>query len=102
MTWLAIAGSAIVTYALRALALRAPMPRSLPRALARYLDALPAAIIAALAGPAVLVPGGAVTRGPELVAALVTVVVAAWRRNLLLAVLAGIATVALLRALLGA
>jgi branched-subunit amino acid transport protein len=102
MTWIAIAGSAIVTYLVRAFAFRVTMPSALPRRVARYLDALPAAIIAALAGPAVLVPGGAPTRGPELAAAVVVIAVVAWRRNLLAGVLAGVATVALLRLILAA
>jgi branched-subunit amino acid transport protein len=69
---------------------------------ARYLDALPAAIIAALAGPAVLVPGGTVTRGPELAAALAVVAIVTWRRNLLAGVLAGVLVAALLRLVLAA
>lgn len=100
--WLAIAGSALVTYAVRAFAFRVALPRTLPAGVARYLDALPAAIIAALAGPAVLVPGGTVTRGPELAAAIVVIAVVAWRRNLLAGALGGVATVALLRLVLTA
>ncbi len=102
MTWLAIAGSAIVTYLVRAFAFRVAMPANVPRRVTRYLDALPVAIIAALAGPAILVPNGAATRGPELVAALVVIGVVAWRRNLLAGVLAGVVTVALLRLVLPA
>jgi len=102
MTWLTIAGSAVVTYVIRALAFRLAMPSALPRRVARYLDVLPAAIIAALAGPAVLVPGGAPTHGAELAAALMVIAVVAWRRNLLIGVLAGVATVALLRLVLAA
>ena len=102
MTWLAIAGASIVTYVVRAFAFRVALPSALPRGVARYLDALPAAIIAALAGPAVLVPNGAPTRGPELAAAIVVVGIVAWRRNLLAGVLAGVATVALLRLVLAA
>ncbi|HEV2010012.1 MAG TPA: AzlD domain-containing protein [Candidatus Limnocylindria bacterium] len=102
MTWLAIAGSALVTYLVRAFAFRVGLPRELPRWVTRYLDALPAAIIAALAGPAVLVPNGAPTRGPELAAALVVIAVVAWRRNLLAGVLAGVGVVALLRLVLAA
>ena len=102
MTWLAILGSAVVTYLVRAFAFRVALPRTLPRGVARYLDALPAAIIAALAGPAVLVPGGTVTRGPELVAAIVVIAIVAWRRNLLAGVLSGVAVVALLRLVLAA
>jgi branched-subunit amino acid transport protein len=102
VTWLAIAGSAIVTYAVRAVAFRFALPKDLPRGVARYLDALPAAIIAALAGPAVFVPEGHVTRGPELAAAIVVIGVVAWRRNLLVGVLAGVAVAALLRLILAA
>ncbi len=102
MTWLAIASSALATYLVRAVAFKLALPNSLPRGVARYLDALPAAIIAALAGPAVLVPNGGPTRGPELVAAIVVIGVVAWRRNLLAGVLAGVAVVALLRLALAA
>jgi branched-subunit amino acid transport protein len=102
VTWLAIAGAALVTYFIRAFAFRVALPSTLPRGVVRYLDALPAAIIAALAGPAVLVPNDAPTRGPELVAAVVVIATVAWRRNLLAGVLAGVATVALLRLVLAA
>ena len=102
MIWLAIAGSAIVTYLIRAFAFRVGLPSVLPRGVARYLDALPAAIIAALAGPAVVVPDGALTRGPELAAALAVVAIVTWRRNLLAGVLAGVVIVAVLRLVLPA
>jgi branched-subunit amino acid transport protein len=102
VTWLAILGSALVTYLVRAFAFRVALLSTLPRGVTRYLDALPAAIIAALAGPAVLVPGGPVTRGPELVAAIVVIALVAWRRNLLIGVLAGVAVVAVLRLVLAA
>jgi branched-subunit amino acid transport protein len=102
VTWIAIAGSAIATYLVRAFAFRVALPGTLPRRVARYLDALPAAIIAALAGPAVLVPNGAPTRGPELLAALVVIGVVAWRRNLLAGVLAGVGVAALVRLVLAA
>lgn len=97
MTWLAIAASALVTYLVRAFAFTVAPPGGLPRPVVRYLDALPAAIIAALVGPAVLVPGGAPTRGPELIAAVVVIAVVARWRNLLAGALAGVAVVALLR-----
>lgn len=102
MTWLAIASSALATYLVRAVAFKVALPSAPPRGVARYLDALPAAIIAALAGPAVLVPNGAPTRGPELIAAIVVIGVVMWRRNLLAGVLAGVAVVALLRLALAA
>src|SRR5256885_2249860 len=75
VTWLAVAGGAIGTSLIRAFASRVAPPKALPRGVARYLDALPAAIIAALAGPAVFVPEGALTRGPELAAAVAVVVI---------------------------
>ncbi len=102
MTWLAIASSAIVTYLVRAFAFKMALPSALPRGAIRYLDALPAAIIAALVGPAVLVPAGTVTKGSELIAAIVVIGVVARSRNLLAGVLAGVAVVALLRLILAA
>src|SRR5258708_39389011 len=102
MTWLAIIASALATFLVRAFAFQVAMPATLPRRVVRYLDALPAAIIAALVGPAVLVPGGAPTHGPELIAALVVMGVVARWRNLLAGVLAGVAVVALLRLVLAA
>ncbi len=100
MTWLAILSSALVTYLVRAFAFKVALPSALPPRVVRYLDALPAAIIAALAGPAVLVPGGRPTQGPELIAAIVVIAVVARWRNLLAGVLSGVAAVALLRLVL--
>lgn len=96
--WLAIASAGVATYLTRALPLVIGTGRSAPAAVRRYLDALPMAIIAALAGPAIAAPGGTLTGGAEPLAAAVVAAVTAWRRNLLLGVLAGIATVAALRA----
>jgi branched-subunit amino acid transport protein len=70
-----------------------------PAPVRRYLDALPIAIIAALAGSGVAVPDGRVTGGAEVAAAGVAFALAAWRRNLLVAVLGGVVAVATLRAL---
>jgi len=50
----------------------------------------------------VVVPDGALTRGPELAAALAVVAIVAWRRNLLAGVLAGVVIVAVLRLVLPA
>jgi branched-subunit amino acid transport protein len=102
MTWLAIAGSALATYLVRAFAFKVALPATLPTRVVRYLDALPSAIIAALVGPAVLVPGGTPTHGPELIAAIVVIALVARWRNLLAGVLAGVAAVALLRLVLPA
>lgn len=95
--WLAIVASGVVTYLTRVLPLTVTAPGRAPGALRRYLDALPIAIIAALAGAGIAVPDAQPTGGAEIVAALVALAVAAWRRNLLFAVLAGVVAVAALR-----
>jgi branched-subunit amino acid transport protein len=96
--WIAIVASGIVTYLTRSLPLVLTVPGSAPPRLRRYLDALPTAIIAALAGAGIAVPDAQPTGGAEILAALVALTVAAWRRNLLFAVIAGVAAVAMLRA----
>jgi branched-subunit amino acid transport protein len=95
--WIAIVGSGLATYLTRSLPLLVAFR---PGARLRgYLDDLPIAVIAALAGAGVLAPEQRLTIGPEIAAAAVVIIVARWRRNLLLAVLAGIAVVALVRAI---
>jgi branched-subunit amino acid transport protein len=96
--WIAIVASGLVTYLTRVLPLAVSIPGSAPASLRRYLDALPIAIIAALAGAGIAMPDAQPTGGAEVAAALVALAVAAWRRNLLLAVIAGVVTVAALRA----
>jgi branched-subunit amino acid transport protein len=96
--WAVVVASGIVTYLTRSLPLAVTLPGTAPAALRRYLDALPIAIIAALAGAGIAVPDGQPTGGAEIGAALVTLAVAAWRRNLLFAVVAGVIAVAALRA----
>lgn len=95
--WIAIVASGIVTYLTRVLPLAVTTPGRAPAPLRRYLDALPIAIIAALAGAGIAVPDGQPTGGAEVGAALVALAVAAWRRNLLFSVIAGVAAVAALR-----
>ncbi len=97
MIWLAILGSAVATYLVRSLPFAVTFRGYLPGAASRYLEALPVAIIAALVGPAVVVPGGTLTRGAEPLAAALVIVVVAWRRSLLAGVIAGVVAVALLR-----
>ena len=97
MIWIAIVGSALATYLIRSLPFAVTIRGHLPDAASRYLDALPVAIIAALVGPAVIVPAGALTHGAEPVAAVLVVATVAWRRSLLAGVIVGVATVALLR-----
>ena len=96
--WLTIVASGIVTYLTRVLPLVVTTGRTAPPQLRRYLDALPIAIIAALAGAGIAVPDAQPTGGAEIGAALVALAVAAWRRNLLFAVIAGVVVVAGLRA----
>lgn len=99
MTFWAIAvASGIATYLTRSLPLAVTLRGSAPAWLRRYLDALPIAIIAALAGAGIAVPDAQPTGGAEIGAALAALAVAAWRRNLLFAVIAGVVAVAALRA----
>ena len=68
MIWTAILGSAIATYLTRSLPFAVTFKGRIPPAATRYLEALPVAIIAALVGPAVVAPVGALTHGAEPVA----------------------------------
>ena len=97
--WLAIGLGGIATYLTRVLPLVVTPRGAAPDALRRYLDALPIAVIAALAGAGVAVPDGTPTGGAEVIAAVVAVALARWRRNLLIAVVGGVIVVAGLRAL---
>ena len=96
--WGTVVASGVATYLTRAVPLAVTLRGGAPTWLRRYLDALPIAIIAALAGAGIAVPDGQPTGGAEIGAALVTLGIAAWRRNLLAAVIAGVVTVAALRA----
>lgn len=96
--WVTVVAAGVATYLTRSLPLVVTLRGSAPEWLRRYLDALPIAIIAALAGAGIAVPDSQPTGGAEIGAALVALVVTAWRRNLLFAVVAGVAAVAALRA----
>lgn len=95
--WLTIVASGFVTYLMRVVPLAATLHGTAPAPLRRYLDALPIAIIAALAGAGIAVPDGLPTGGAEIGGAVAALAIAAWRRNLLFAVVAGVVTVAALR-----
>jgi len=95
--WLTIVAAGFVTYLMRVVPLAATLPGTAPAPLRRYLDALPIAIIAALAGAGIAVPDGQPTGGAEIGGALVALAIAAWRRNLLFAVVTGVVAVAALR-----
>jgi branched-subunit amino acid transport protein len=96
--WAVVVASGIATYLTRSLPLAITLRGTAPTWLRRYLDALPIAIIAALAGAGIAVPDAQPTGGAEIGAALVAVAIAAWRRNLLFAVVGGVIAVAALRA----
>jgi branched-subunit amino acid transport protein len=97
MIWIAIVGSALATYLVRSLPLAIAFRGRVPAAASRYLEALPVAIIAALVGPAVVAPAGALTRGAEPLAAVVVIATVVWRRSLLAGVIVGVVAVAVLR-----
>lgn len=96
--WVAIVGAGIATYLTRLLPLAVSFrPGERVRG---YLEDLPISIIAALAGAGVLAPEQHLALGVEIVAAPLVVAVAAWRRNILIAVIVGVAVVGLGRQLL--
>lgn len=97
--WLALVASGIAGYLPRVLPLAVSVRGPAPELVRRYMDALPVAVIAALAGAGVALPRGTPTHGAEIAAAAVVLIVARWRRDLLLSVLSGVVAVALLRAL---
>jgi len=97
--WLAIALGGVATYLTRALPLVVTLRGELPDWLRRYLDMLPIAVIAALAGAGIAVQDSVPTGGAEVGGAVLAIAIAAWRKNLLFAVLSGVAAVAGLRAL---
>ncbi len=96
--WVAVGLGGLATYATRALPIVLGFRGNAPSFLRRYLDALPTAVIAALAGAGIAVPDGNVTGGAEVVGAAVAIALVMWRRNLLLAVIGAVLTVAALRA----
>jgi len=96
--WITLGLSGLATYATRVLPLVVTLRGSAPSLVRRYLDALPTAVIAALAGAGIAVPDGQPTGGAEVVAAAIAVALAIWRRNLLFAVIGAVAAVAALRA----
>lgn len=102
--WVTIVGMAVATYLTRAPLLLALADRPLRPRLRLWLRLIPLAVLPALAVPLVLAPGGALAPGlahPPLWGAVVVLVLAGLRVNLLVAVTAAVASVALLRALAG-
>ncbi len=99
---LTIAGMAVATYLTRASLLLALARRPLPPRLRLWLRLIPLAVLPALAVPMVMAPGGRLVAGiaePRLSGAIVVFVLAGRRVNLLISVAAGVAVVAVLRAI---
>jgi len=81
-------GMALVTYATR-YAMIAVLGRELPPLVRRWLDYMPAAVLAALVAPAALAPQGTVVLGPRALAVAVGAAIA-WRtRNVLWTIVGG-------------
>jgi branched-subunit amino acid transport protein len=99
---LTILGMAVVTYLTRAPLLLLLARPHLPPRLQLWLRLIPLAVLPALAVPMVLAPQGQLAIGldnPQLWGALVVVVLAALRVNLLASVAVAVITVAAVRAL---
>lgn len=97
---LIIVAMGVVTYVPRVVPLMALANRRLPAWLLRFLSSVPVAVLAAFAAPLIFAPEGTldVSLGNlNLLAAVPTVIAAVWRRDLLLSVVVGALTVALLR-----
>ena len=93
--WLAIVAMALVTYAVRAggFLLMGYIP--LTRPVRAFLQALPGAVVVAIILP-IAVHGGAAAAA----AVAIALVVMAWRKNDLIAVVCGVAAAAAMRAML--
>jgi branched-subunit amino acid transport protein len=99
--WLVIVGMAVATYLTRAPLLLALARRPLPPRLRLWLRLIPLAVLPALAVPMILVDHGRLaisSAHPPLWGAVVVLVLAAMRVNLLVTIAMGIGVVAMLRA----
>jgi branched-subunit amino acid transport protein len=101
---LIILGMAAVTYLPRSLPMLVLTSLNLPEVVIRWLNCVPAAVLAALLGPALVLPEGQLQLGPGnlyLWAALPTFAVAKWRGSFVGSILTGMLVVALARLVLG-
>ncbi|MBI4365701.1 MAG: AzlD domain-containing protein [Deltaproteobacteria bacterium] len=97
---LLIGGMALVTMLPRFLPLWLLGQRPLSRAVIAWLTHVPAAVLAAMVFPTILMRDGAVAIGlenPYFLAAIPTVAVAVWRRSLFLTLIVGMGCLAILR-----
>lgn len=106
--WLAVAGVALGSFALRAVFIYAMERITVSDTLRLVLSYIPAAVLAALVAPAIVLHKGALTfpldwlSGRErLLAGLVAISVALWRRSMVLTILTGMAALYILNSLWG-
>lgn len=94
---------ALVTYLPRLLPVLLLARRNLPARLVRWLSYIPAAVLAALLGPALLAPGGKLdldpAANPDFWVSIPVFMIAVLTRNLFATVLSGMALIALWRLL---
>ncbi|BCV21373.1 AzlD domain-containing protein [Moorella sp. Hama-1] len=94
-----ILGTALVTYLPRMLPLVLLSRVQLPEVFLRWLRYIPAAVLAALLAPGILLPGGRLTfsGNPYLLAAIPTGVIAVKTRSMALTILTGMAAMVLIQ-----
>ncbi|MDK2821246.1 MAG: hypothetical protein PWP31_1211 [Clostridia bacterium] len=97
-----ILGSAIVTYLPRMLPLVALSRTELPKPFLRWLSYIPAAVLAALLAPEILMPNDKLvfTGNPYLIAAIPSVIIALITRSMGLTILIGMVTMVLVQRLM--
>ncbi len=98
--FLIILGMMLVTYIPRALPMLMLSSRTLPAWLDKWLQLIPAAVLAALLAPALFIPEQQLDisiHNPFLIAALPTLLVACLGRSFVLAILTGMTVMAILR-----
>ncbi|MGI9862585.1 AzlD domain-containing protein [Moorella naiadis] len=94
-----ILGTALVTYLPRMLPLVLLSRAQLPEVFLRWLRYIPAAVLAALLAPGLLLPGGKLALGgnPYLLAAIPTGIIAVKTRSMALTILTGMAAMVLIQ-----
>lgn len=100
---LVIAGAAVVTLVPRVVPLVLLSRITLPEGVVRWLGYVPVAVLAALLAQSVVLPGGQIALPPqnlEILAIIPAILVAVRTRSLIGTVVAGVASMALLRLLL--
>jgi len=101
--WLAIVAMGLITYGLRLSMIILFGRVAMPEVMRRALRFVPAAVLAAIVLPELLIPGGRFALPPEnarLVAGVVAAGVAWWTRNVFLTIATGMAVLWILRLVL--